>query len=92
VRSINAWSPAQRYFVEGDHVISAEANRTIQFTGLDGGKGRTMQRNHALRSILVDVAVRHIAAYSLRFIILVVSKVLAFAMRRLENVCACCRH
>jgi NADH-ubiquinone oxidoreductase chain 3 len=37
VRGINAWSPAQRYFVEGDHVITAEANRTIQFTGLDAG-------------------------------------------------------
>lgn len=36
-RHLNAWSPAQRYFVEGDHVIQAEANRTIQFTGLDAG-------------------------------------------------------
>ncbi|GIL79499.1 hypothetical protein Vretimale_18381 [Volvox reticuliferus] len=36
-RAYNAWSPAQRYFVEGDHVIAAEANRTFQFTGLDSG-------------------------------------------------------
>lgn len=36
-RSYTAWSPAQRYFVEGDHVIQAEANRSIQFTGLDAG-------------------------------------------------------
>jgi NADH-ubiquinone oxidoreductase chain 3 len=34
---MNAWSPAQRYFVEGDHVINAELNRTFQFTGLDAG-------------------------------------------------------
>lgn len=33
LRAYNAWSPAQRYFVEGDHVIAAEANRTFQFTG-----------------------------------------------------------
>lgn len=33
----NAHSPAQRYFVEGDHVIAAELNRTLQFTGLDSG-------------------------------------------------------
>ncbi len=37
-RSYTAWSPAQRYFVEGDHVIQAEANRAIQFTGLDAGE------------------------------------------------------
>lgn len=37
LRAYNAWSPAQRYFVEGDHVIAAEANRTFQFTGLDSG-------------------------------------------------------
>eukprot|EP00983_Pelagomonas_calceolata_P093935 1157831-Pelagomonas_calceolata.AAC.4 len=36
-RGYNAWSPAQRYFVEGDHVVAAEANRTLQFTGLDSG-------------------------------------------------------
>lgn len=36
-RQLNAWSPAQRYFVEGDHVINAEINRTFQFTGLDSG-------------------------------------------------------
>jgi len=36
-RHFNAYSPAQRYFVEGDHVIQAEANRTLQFTGLDAG-------------------------------------------------------
>lgn len=36
-RAYNAWSPAQRYFVEGQHVIDAEANRTLQFTGLDSG-------------------------------------------------------
>ncbi|KAG2489995.1 hypothetical protein HYH03_011623 [Edaphochlamys debaryana] len=36
-RAYNAWSPAQRYFVEGDHVVAAEANRAFQFTGLDGG-------------------------------------------------------
>ncbi|KXZ48631.1 hypothetical protein GPECTOR_26g534 [Gonium pectorale] len=37
LRGYNAWSPAQRYFVEGDHVVAAEANRTFQFTGLDSG-------------------------------------------------------
>ncbi len=37
-RAYNAWSPAQRYFVEGDHVVQAEIGRTMQFTGLDGGK------------------------------------------------------
>lgn len=37
MRHLNAWSPAQRYFVEGDHVIQAEINRTFQFTGLDSG-------------------------------------------------------
>ncbi|KAG2426474.1 hypothetical protein HXX76_011704 [Chlamydomonas incerta] len=37
VRGYNAWSPAQRYFVEGDHVVAAEASRTFQFTGLDSG-------------------------------------------------------
>ncbi|GFR51675.1 hypothetical protein Agub_g14118 [Astrephomene gubernaculifera] len=36
-RAYNAWSPAQRYFVEGDHVVAAEASRTFQFTGLDSG-------------------------------------------------------
>ncbi|KAG1670831.1 hypothetical protein FOA52_003422 [Chlamydomonas sp. UWO 241] len=36
-RGMNSWSPAQRYFVEGDHVIQAELNRTFQFTGLDSG-------------------------------------------------------
>lgn len=37
VRHYNAWSPAQRYFVEGEHVITSEINRTFQFTGLDSG-------------------------------------------------------
>mmetsp|Transcript_12465 Transcript_12465/g.26882 ORF Transcript_12465/g.26882 Transcript_12465/m.26882 type:complete len:290 (+) Transcript_12465:55-924(+) len=36
-RHYTAWSPAQRYFVEGDHVVQAELNRTFQFTGLDAG-------------------------------------------------------
>ena len=36
-RSLNSWTPAQRYFVEGDHVIAAEVGRTFQFTGLDSG-------------------------------------------------------
>lgn len=36
-RAYNAWAPAQRYFVEGEHVIAAEADRTFQFTGLDSG-------------------------------------------------------
>ena len=37
VRNLNSWTPAQRYFVEGDHVIAAEVGRTFQFTGLDSG-------------------------------------------------------
>nr|7AR9_A Chain A, ND3 [Polytomella sp. Pringsheim 198.80]7ARD_A Chain A, ND3 [Polytomella sp. Pringsheim 198.80] len=31
----NAMTPAQRYFVEGEHVVQAEANRDILFTQLD---------------------------------------------------------
>lgn len=36
-RNLNSWTPAQRYFVEGDHVIASEVGRTFQFTGLDSG-------------------------------------------------------
>ena len=41
-RAYNAWSPAQRYFVEGDHVVTAEANRMFQFTGAYGCPDRRM--------------------------------------------------
>lgn len=35
-RGYNAWSPVQRYFVD-EQVAAVEANRTLQFTGLDSG-------------------------------------------------------
>jgi NADH-ubiquinone oxidoreductase chain 3 len=46
---MNSWSAAQRYFVEGDHVVQAEINRTFQFTGLDSG-----ERGRAGRGIRTD--------------------------------------